>query len=87
MENQKLCFAHEIFRQKNISSIDSVINAITHSNNQIEKKMDHMLFNLFELNPEDEEVSIFMSALSDIVSKHGTESAAFSPAKMFAEHV
>ena len=54
--------------------------------------MDHVFFNLFELNPEDEEDSnkedsIFSSVLSDIVSKHGTDSAALFPAKIFAEQV
>ena len=44
--------------------------------NQIEKEMDHVFFNIFELNLEDEEYSneeglIFMSVLSDIALKHG----------------
>ena len=40
--------------------------------NQIEKEIDHMFFNLLELNPEDEEGLIFMSVLSVIASKYGT---------------
>ena len=40
------------------------------SPNQLEEEKDHIFFNLFELDPEDEEGSISMNVLSDIVSKH-----------------
>ena len=33
--------------------------------NQSEKKMDHIFFKIFVSDPEDEEDSIFMSALND----------------------
>ena len=35
--------------------------------------MNHLFFNLFELDLEDEEDSIFMSVLSDIASKYGVD--------------
>ena len=36
----------------------------TLQHNQTEKKMDHIFFNLFELDPETEEDSIFMGVLN-----------------------
>ena len=49
------------------------VNLIMPSPNQTKKEIDHMFFNLFELDLEDEEDSneellIFMSVLSDIDS-------------------
>ena len=41
------------------------------SPNQTEKETNHLFFNLIELDPEDEEDSIFMSVLNDITSKCG----------------
>ena len=70
-----------------MSSICSV-NLIMTSPNQ----MDHIFFNIFELNPEDEEDSneedlIFMSFLSDISSKHGIYTMSLFPKKIFAVQV
>ena len=56
-------------------------NLIMHSPNQIEKEMNHLLFNLFELDPEDEEESIFISILRDIASKNGADCMALFPYK------
>ena len=41
--------------------------------------MDHLFFNLFELDTENEEDSIFMGVLNDIDSKHRTDDIALSP--------
>ena len=38
--------------------------------NQVDKEMSHLFFNLFELDPEDEQESFFMSVLIDISPKH-----------------
>ena len=38
--------------------------------------MDHLFFNLFELDPENEEDSIFMVVLNDATSKHGMKAMA-----------
>ena len=51
-------------------NIVTTTDDIMHSPNQIEKEMSHLFFNLLELDPEDKEDSIFMSVLSDIVSKY-----------------
>ena len=38
--------------------------------------MDHISFKLLELDPEEEEDSIFISVLSDILSKYGADAIA-----------
>ena len=43
---------------------------------QIEKEMNHLFFNLIELDPEDEEEWIFTSVLNDIASKRGSDDIA-----------
>ena len=49
------------------------------SPNQKEKEIDHIFFNLFELDLEYEEDSIFMIVLNDIASKHGTDATSILP--------
>ena len=43
------------------------------SPNQIDKYTSRLFFNLIELDPKDEEESMFMSVLSDMMSKHGLD--------------
>ena len=43
------------------------------SSNQIEKKMDHLFFSLFELDPENEEDSIFIGDWNEGKSNHGMD--------------
>ena len=47
--------------------------------NQIKKETNHVFFSLLELDPEGKEESTFMSVLSDIASKHGTDVIDLSP--------
>ena len=44
--------------------------------NQTEKKMNHIFFNLFELDLENEEDAIFIGVLNDATSKHGMDAIA-----------
>ena len=43
--------------------------------------MDHIFFNLFELDPENEEDSVFMCALNEIASKHGIDAMCLLPSE------
>ena len=57
------------------------------SPDQIEKDRSHLFFSLIELDPEDEEESIFMSVLSNIASKHGINAIDIFLTKIFASPV
>ena len=49
------------------------------SPNQAEKEKSQIFFNIFELDPDDEYDSIFISFLNDIVSKLGRDTIALLP--------
>ena len=54
------------------------------SPDQTEKETSRLFFKLLELDPEDQEESIFMSVLSDIASNHGTDAISLFPTKVLA---
>ena len=82
MEKKKIRFVCKTFGQQNILSIDSINMP---SPNQTKKKMDHIFFNLFELDPEDEDDSIFGRILIIKWSKDGTNDMVLLPCKELIE--
>ena len=60
------------------------------SSDQTKKELDHVFFNLFELDPLDEEDwneehLIFIKILSDMVSKHWIGAIVFFLTKIFVK--
>ena len=71
------------FRQLILAEIE-FLNLIMPLPNKTEKEMDHIFFNLFKLDPEDEEDSneedsSFMSILNDTSPKYGINTISLLP--------
>ena len=55
------------------------------SPNQTKKEMDHIFSNLLELDPEDEDDSMFIRILTKKLSKHGIGAMVLLPWKELCE--